>query len=327
MRAVSLSAALELDAGFAETPNALPASFGDAFLCKNNFIYRNIRIAAIARGFNYTTRPPFWYEVLPLLSLEEIYRTRLIPYRDTRRALQDLEHAYPNLFTLSDLRSVDFRRNYVMHESVHCIVHSMLKEAPSSEDERERLRFGILDRLIGEAMANAAETLGNAPCDANEHHELYVMNTFMPLRRPARARLIRVRDALGFEPTFKIVFFGYLFSNFLYQSLPAKRLVRDLAPHVELPANARTRRAAFMLFRQGFELSVRFRLEATGAALRQAGYRGAVFELLDFDFMKLLGRCETRRRLIDDCARVLERGVGALPLGSRREGSRRRSSA
>ncbi len=327
MRAISLSAALELDARFAETPNALPANFGDAFLCKHNFVYRNIRDAAIAQGFNYTTKPPFWYEILPLLSLREIYRTRLIPYRDTRRALRDLERAHPNLFTLGDLRSVDFRRNYVMHESVHGVVHSLLKQAPSQGDEGARLRFDILDRVIGESMANAAETLGNAPCVADDHHELYVMNTFMPLRRPARARLLRVLDALGFERTFKIVFFGYVFSNFLYQELPARQIVRELAPHVQLPADARMRRAALLLFRRGFELSIRFRLEAMGATLKQAGYRGSVFELLDFDFMQLLARCETRRGLIDDCARWLERGVGARPLSARRGGSRRRRGA
>jgi hypothetical protein len=327
MRAVSLSAALELDARFARTPNALPASFGDGFLCKHNFVYRNIRNAAVAAGFDYTTKPPFWYEVLPLLSLAEIYRTRLIPYHDTRRALQDLERAHPKLFTLGDLRSVDFRRNHVMHESVHCVVRSLLEAAPAPEDGRARRRLDILDRLIGESAANAAETLGNAPCDADEHREMYAMNTFMPLRRPVRARLLRVLDALGFERTSKIVFFGYLFSNFLYQSLPVRQIARDVAPYVELPGNARTRRAALLLFRRGFELSIRFRVEATGAALKQAGYRGSVFGLLDFDFMQLLARCETRRRFIDDWARFLERGVGALPLSARRGGSRRRSSA
>lgn len=325
---LSLRQALELDARHAGTPHALPVNVGDAYLCKHNFVYRHIRAAAVARGFGYTTRPPFWYEVLPLLSLQEIYRTRLIPYRDTRRALRDLERAHPGLFTLEELRSVDFRRNYVMHESVHAVVHTLLSAAPAPApaDERERIQLDILDRVIGESMANTAETLGNAPCDEAVHRELYALNTFMPLQPAVRARLLRVLDALGFEGTCKLVFFGYLFSNFLYRELPARQLARALAPYVALPAEPGPRRAALQLCRRGFELSERFRLVTMSTTLKLARHRGDVFELLGFDFMQLLARSEARRRVIDECARWLERGLRGSPRAGPRPGARRAGS-
>ena len=65
-------------------------SVGDGYLYLHNPFFRRIREAAIARGFRYSLDDAHAYFGFPLIHLDSILESRIIPYRPSFIALRHL---------------------------------------------------------------------------------------------------------------------------------------------------------------------------------------------------------------------------------------------
>ena len=285
-----------------QPPHALRDSLGDGYFCVHNAIFRHVREAALEAGFSYTKRAPF-RDTLPLLQLDDFYRERVIPYRSNVRPIVLLERAHPALFDLDEAFAAGFVGNYVFHESVHCIVHAL--QAPL----RKKTRLGpldLVDRLTAESLANASEALANVGTP-RELRALLRANMYVRLEAKTRRSLEGTLDALGPQNTFRVLFVSHLFANFLYASMPARTIERELEDWLDVRCSPQQMRPVVRLFRHALSsMNPLFRVHTTAVTLKKAGYEGTIWDLLDFDPTTHLKRSSPRRRIVE---RFIERVV------------------
>ena len=146
---------------------ALDDDLGDAFLLRENPMYRNVRVRLRALGYRLSAQPPFAAHVLPLLSLHDIYRSRVVPYRANVDALRALERECPRVFDIEALRSAGLEPNPIVHESAHCLARERLRLLESKGRESAR-RHIALTQLV-EAYAQSVELFGAASCTTRLH--------------------------------------------------------------------------------------------------------------------------------------------------------------
>ena len=87
----------------------LSRNFGDAYLCNNNKIFRNIRREALQLGYSFSVERNDNYLALPLSQLATILSTKKIPYVDNVSVLESIEAQIPNLANWADIRD-SFRK-------------------------------------------------------------------------------------------------------------------------------------------------------------------------------------------------------------------------
>ena len=96
---------------------------GDGFLLKNNLIYRNVRITSETMGYKYVEAWPR-YLTMPLLEIDEIIKTRKIPYISWQPIFKSIEKRTPKKLNWDEVPA-ELLGSYHIHESSHCISNEL----------------------------------------------------------------------------------------------------------------------------------------------------------------------------------------------------------
>src|SRR5215217_650950 len=197
---------------------ALPYSLGDGHLYTHNKVFANVRDVVRSKGFVFSRRhTTLWkeYNVIPLLCLQSILDGGVVPYCDnvsllrtvaSRSASVDLPPAVIK-FLLGNLR-----RNYLLHESAHCIAHHVFQQMDSRGSRIDKKTL-VLDNLFAESFANATETFAASLLETTAEKFFFKINSFMSFIPAVRDAAGRIGSAYGSRDLFKILCFSYLLAN------------------------------------------------------------------------------------------------------------------
>lgn len=272
----------------------LPENVGDGYLYWHNPIFARIRDAVREQGYALTTEGPPGYFGFPLVSLEAIFETRQIPYRDNLRGLESLEASRPEFFELRDLRLNRPMPNYVLHESAHAVAFSALID---DEDVREALRDprNLVPLIIGEAFAMTVEYLAACCVSGKVHEWVFSINSYRH-RVPGRKAILELSEAFGPEAIAWAILASFTYNNFFVDKLSERRLDAILsaynmaAPlHGDRAAKKRLRAALGSLM----QMDSGFRYDTSRLFLCSLGYGRDVRAVLGFDPLEAIVREST----------------------------------
>lgn len=280
MSAVKLTRLLETHRSFS-SENGLENNFGDLYLIKKNRIFSHIRHQALAANFGYSNERNDNYNALPLSQLENVLKTKTIPYLDNISVLDKL--AADTQITWEDIRD-NLRKNYVFHESCHAVARSLMSAIYTHELSQEK----VLQILIEESFANTCEFM--AVIDATDpiHRIFYEWNSYTSLFEE-RTHLERATKEMGDVAVFKFLLLSYLQANFLKTELSDKNLNRMINLSFENSlSDTRQLKTLRYLARITFTLDQRFREITTGFHLRLCGFQKSLSELLNFNALDMI---------------------------------------
>ncbi len=269
--------------------SALSGNLGDAYLLKENPIYRRVRALALQNGYRFQATRFHDYDAFALTQLPRILKTKRIPYCDNVRCLKEVEAAAPGVFLWSELPPL--RANYLLHESAHGVARSLrLKFKIKRKLSKDREL--VLQVLLEEAFANACESMANVFCESALDDEFLFKNSYIMEKAPARKALTECIELIGYEETFKLSFLSFLFSNFLKTNDAFDlfdRVLLIVLDHDQTRIKSLKKKQIAIVkqaFRVGLELDPQFTIFTNGFCLRLMGIKKDLFDLLAFDFLK-----------------------------------------
>jgi hypothetical protein len=212
---IKLSRVLEIDAGHS-CEIALAGCVGDAYLCSNNRLYRRVREECLGLGYRYTRGGvPLWhdYQVSALLCLPEILRLQLIPYIDNAPLLSHTISRKPDYALTPQLMLQIIRRNYVLHESAHCIAHSVLSSHNFDGLGMSPAQLLVRAALASESFANAVEWLTWSFATTATHAFFFTFCSYVNHTVHKRDLLHEITSEFGFDTIFELAFVAFLALN------------------------------------------------------------------------------------------------------------------
>ncbi len=261
---------------------------GDGYLYHRNAIFRSVRDCAVLAGVKFTVEDFCDYHVSPLFAVDKIVSKRLVPIVPNHPSLRALERLRPGQFNAMDVFP---RRNFVMHESAHCIARPILKNLEFRFRGSSPVRKFVLSTFSQESFANAIEMLASHLCQTRLDSYFFSVNSYWPPDEEQSRAIRMLLRRLGKRLTFRVIFFAFLHSNFLYQSLP-KGEIRVLLKKLgyEGHLSAFEERSLSKLVDRAFLMNKGFRLQTNVNYLIYNGFRSArnIFHILDFDFVDVL---------------------------------------
>jgi hypothetical protein len=295
------------------------SSLGDAYLCEKNHCYRAMRQLALKHGAKLTCdHEPLsaLYQCLPLLSLEEILDRNSIPYRDNVSPLRALVASGRDFDAPLDFLLSDFRRNYLLHESAHCLAHQLLCEGQPSRAlvALDPAGFHLLS-LVGEAFANSLETFALAWSADAAGAVFFTLNTYCTYSHEQLRLVSSSTKALGLRGALELAIWSYFaaHSEPTATALPSGTgaMLRDIAFELGFESVGATA-AAEQLAHMAFNLDPGFRATTSPAYFRYLGLPafepGLAPPKLDLSASREDPRCaKAIKQLVDHFVDALER--------------------
>lgn len=203
---------------------ALKENFGDGYLLKHNLLFRSTRQVVSDLGFRFTDQKFFTYDTLPFLNLDNIYKHKTIPFQKSFSLLKTVSQ-YPG-YIVEELPGFNQLPNHVLHETCHAIVHALLKKAQGkrkpAKSKKEQRNLAILLSFLEESFANATEMLGIAFVHNSIHRDFYNFNSYTKYDIPLVTLLKKGIRTFGVHDIYKVLWYSYLYSNFMYQTFDEK---------------------------------------------------------------------------------------------------------
>lgn len=278
-----------------ESKIGLDRNFGDSYLCNKNKIFRNIRKAALGLGYSFSCERNDAYLALPLSQLATVLSTKKIPYVDNVSVLEGIESQIPNLANWDDIRD-SFRKNFVLHESCHAVARKYaVNENP------------ILDMLVEESFANSCELLAVVDAEQTAHKIFFEWNSYSALHE-VRTNLKNAMNEIGAALFFKLVFFGYLHSNYLRNSIDEGQLNRVLKIALKADFSAKQLKSIKALLRICFTLDTGFKEVTTGFYMKLRGGEADHRQLAKHDFLVNFEKNSDYLRSLDSLIEVVTAG-------------------
>jgi len=282
---------------------SLPEVMGDGYLYLKNPVFRRVRDAALAAGFRYSASDTGAYFGFPLLGLEPLLASRVIPYRPNRPALLELERSRPGFFEVRDLKVNRPTPNYLLHESAHAVAFHELFGRPMHVSQALRDPSRLVEIMLGEAYAMCAEYF--AACCVSTPLEAWFFSISSYRRHvPKKKAVGELVETLGFAPVGLLVLAAFLYNNFLVDRLSKAALGRildysELTPRVSSGGlEQKLRRTLNGLL----TMSPEFRYSTSRLFLSTLGYSRDIRRVLGNDPLELAARnpeLQTRmRRLV-----------------------------
>jgi hypothetical protein len=247
--------------------HALPHSLGDGYLYTHNKVFANVRDVARAKGFVFSSRhTSLWreYNVLPLLCLQSILDGRVVPYCDNVSPLRAMASRSASLglppavlrFLLGNLR-----RNYLLHESAHCIAHGVLQhiDARGSHVDKKTV---VLDNLFAESFANATETLAASLLETTAEKFFFNVSSFMSYLAAVKDAAWRLGSKYGPSGLFKIICFSYFLANLRFEEVTPE--MSDLCVSLSLDGaglDEDDKQSLAVIYENSLKLNEKFREE------------------------------------------------------------------
>ncbi|RYZ76175.1 MAG: hypothetical protein EOP05_05790 [Proteobacteria bacterium] len=280
-----LATLLEQQNSTMQTPGSLKDCFGDSYLCAKNAIYGRIREAALAAGFQFSNKPNAAYSALSLSQLDEILRTKQIPYNPNLPVLIELESRLPKQILWDDI-SDNLKGTHVFHESCHAVARSFGLPSSSSDSSVK-----ILAMLLEESFANTCELLSILDAADQVHRIFLELNSYVFMLED-RAGLLNAAKDLGRPTLFTFMFLSYLHSNFL-RPLSEKDFENCFVLAMEVAGEKRVldqkqKKTLRALSKIAFQLNPRFREVTTQFHLKLHGIKSSVEEIASVDVLGLL---------------------------------------
>ena len=293
---MKLSKLLELHS-LSSDPADLRQNFGDAYLCQNNKIFRNIRREALRRGFTFSHEQNDAYQALPLSQLSEILSTKKIPYLDNVSVLKKIESRLPDKAEWGDLRD-NLRKNFLFHESCHAVARELLQPLPKGDLE--------LQMLMEESFANTCELLAVVDAGDLPHRIFLEWNSYTALFE-AQNNLRSALEEIGRSEFFTLMFFGYLHSNFLFDSFEDAQFNRIAKLAVPMNLNAKQLKTARVLLKICFTLDKNFKEVTTGFYLKLNGVSADFRQAGTYNYLDKFEKISEYRDYVSRLAQVVDR--------------------
>ena len=291
---IELSKILEIHNSYSKEGQILSHCFGDGFLYQTNPVFRNVRDYALKSRIKFTDRDFCFYKTMPLAALRPILKTNKIPYFDNVSVLKDLNKSLAKGFKYKDL--VPLRVSTVFHETCHCIGSKSASNLDLSKAKLKINQKTVLRLILSEALANTAESIGNAFSLTPEARIFYAANSNIFFHDIEMARDIRnAIGNFGSKTVFRLVFISYVFSNLLYENaseetfLDAMRAVLDNDSSLSNPKN---RNDLKTVFDRAFLLALGFRVKTADCFFKLSGIYDDLEKLLDIDFLEILKKSD-----------------------------------
>ncbi len=303
---MKLANLLEQHQTYSAAPGALKNSFGDGFLLTKNRIYKNVRTLAAANDFRFSSAQNDAYRVLPLSQLDDVLKTKTIPYFDNVSVLESLEQKIPRETVWDDI-SDNLKGNAVFHEACHAVARSLTNGFAaklSRETKIDPPQSKTLAMLLEESFANTCELLSIIDADDQSHRIFLELNSYIYMLGD-RVHLRNAREMMGAPALGKFILLTYLYANFLrdFNEQTFMRSVR-LATGEDAPVDAKNLKSLRQLSKIAFQLNPRFREVTTRFYLRLNGIKTDVLQLQSFDFLKALERSETASEFLSGASGV-----------------------
>jgi len=204
--------------------HALAHSLGDGYLYAHNKVFANVRDVVRAKGYGFSRRHTgLWreYNVIPLLCLQSILDGKVLPYCDNVSPLRAAASRSASVGlppTAVGFLFGNLRRNYLLHESAHCIAHTVLQQidARGSHSEKKTL---VLDNLFAESFANATETLASTLLETTAEKFFFKVNSFMSFIPVVKEAAWQLGSKYGLHGLFKFTCLSYFLANLRYEEV------------------------------------------------------------------------------------------------------------
>ena len=249
---------------------------GDAYLLKNNPIYRNIKEQALKIGCQYQEAWPE-YLLMPFHQLGQIVATKTIPYVPSARLLQKIEDTRANALSIDDLQIPE---SYHLHEAAHVVAEHAFN-GYTFTDPQER----ILKAIVCESFANTVDALACASATDDTHRFFLKQNCYMHPDKKYVTVIAKLSKEFGEREAFFKTLTGYMHANFL-RDWPVNKNLQPLKKLTD-------------------QLDPQFRVVTTKMYLNLEGFDGEVFELLNFSFMDVYEANPRFKAAADALSRVV----------------------
>jgi len=199
--------------------------FGDRYLCRSNVVFRKLRHLFFSLQFRYSTSNGELgkdYAVLPLFMLTELLREGIVPVLSNVGVLQRLVSRQPEIQIPTRVFLDTFQKNYLLHESAHCVAYSILSKRVTITADLE-----VILHIVCEAYANAIERIAASLADSPEHRVMFASNSYVD---PKDYRYIRdCIDGVGIQQVlfFALCIFLRLNYGWSLREVDVELLVRD----------------------------------------------------------------------------------------------------
>ena len=256
--------------------NALQDVLGDRYLCSSNSMFARVRNLFLAYGFRFSSEPTrMWrdYGSMPLLMLQEMLDTGIVPYRDNAQTLRTISSRNPSFaLPVNQLLSL-LSRNYLLHESAHCVAFRLLSsDCGFSGGLNSDKSMYVFVCILCEAYANLVERLSAAQAISDAHRFFFTVNSFVEYREDVGSLLRDSIRLLGINQTFLIGMLTLYYLN-THEENPSNQVAETI---IDIAFMGRAlsdigRGFSRALINQGFGLHQRFRTETTPLFFRYVG--------------------------------------------------------
>lgn len=216
---------------------------------------------------------------MPLGQLEMFLSSKKIFYFDNVKVLKGVELKAPKLIAWDSL-AVHLKRNMIFHESCHFLARHEFEK-----NQKLKSKIPVLQIIFEESFANSCELLAIKDVDDQLHKFFFEFNSYIYV--PEVRNLIHdLTDLIGFETVFRWVMISYIYSNFLYDSIPEKDLSRILKIiGLDQKVHASLLKQLKALSKITFLLNPEFKTATTAFYLTYHGYSNGLNDLTSLDFI------------------------------------------
>ncbi len=275
-------------------------TLGDAYLRRNNPIYRRMMNEAKLSKFSLVEAWPEYY-MLPLMQLDRIVREKKIPMVSNRSSYAKLSRQMQGRCTLEEIPN--YSNSYHLHEAAHGVAHFLFAKV-SCNTKKEK----ILYALMCESFANTTELLSGMYVRDEVHRWMLKFNCYIESHsKGQRAQRLCYRQ-LGAKNTVVLTFFAYLYANFLYEKIPlsfAREIIATFGDEGQM--TAKQSRSANRILREAAGLNLKFRAQTSVFYFRSRGILkdNNITGLLNFDFFEFLKNNQDWKKIIERMVVVL----------------------
>jgi hypothetical protein len=270
-------------------PHALAHSLGDGYMYTRNQVFANVRDVVRSRGFVFSDlHTSLWreYNVIPLLCLQSILDEHVVPYCDNVSPLRAVASRSSSLGlppTVMRFLLGNLRRNYLLHESAHCIAHDVLEQIDARGSHLDK-RTLVMDNLFAESFANATETFAASFLETTAEKFFFQISSFMSYLPAVKEATWRLGSKYGLRGIFNIICFSYLLANLRYEEVTPE--MSDQCVSLMLDSGdfeEHDKQSLAVLFENSLKLNEKFREETAAVYFGFLGCHDEFAALYRFD--------------------------------------------
>lgn len=293
--------------------HALPDNLGDRYLYNRNPLFRAIRDTVCELGYRFSkeyTRAWIDYQVFPLLSLQTFVDSHTIPYVDNGTSAAALVERYPNIALEPKFLLDSMKKNYLLHESSHCVSYEFLKDRQVlahhfSTEQRQQF---VIKSLICECFATGVERVACGLADSNSHILFCALNTYVNYDPERHALLSAAIKKLGIRTILRLACIWFFREN--YTGDDDKSVIERVARLLSERHSTVLDAASIGELLAKFKLNPNFRDETTPNYFELLGCRKEYEQVKEADFLRQDDPCAA---IMEEIDWLLESAFASMP--------------